>query len=271
NDDMLDSGRSGHGLVDHRLEVEGFSSVKPNIGGDDQFRFGILNAAREGRGAESGIDHTMNDTDAGACKHGDDLFGNFRKVDGDPVSLREPKFLERIRATIDLSVELGVGDDPFLVVLANPDDGDLVLAPGFDMTVQTVIRHIARGADEPLRPGIVPFQNFGPGREPLKLFGDVAPETFRVGNRFFIGAIVVLNIRRSFGPSARLIHSTFLKEGIDILCHGLMTPSGRSGKQTLGIMLEAWGGTLPYLGTGVGVYGWTLWSAAALNPLSTVS
>src|SRR4029078_9700800 len=124
--------------------------VKSNICCNDQFRFGILDAARESRGTESGIDHTMNDTDAGAGKHGDDLFGYFRKVDGDPISLREPKFLERIRATIDLSVELGIGDGPFLVVLADPDDGDLVLAPGFDMTVQTVIRHVARGADEPL-------------------------------------------------------------------------------------------------------------------------
>ena len=72
----------------------------------------------------------MNDTDACAGEHGDDLFRNFRKVDRDPVSLREPEFLERIRATIDLSVELAVGDDPFLVVLADPDDGGLVLAPG---------------------------------------------------------------------------------------------------------------------------------------------
>src|ERR1041384_8047089 len=129
--DMLDGGRMDHGLVNHRLEVEGFPPVKADIGCNNQFCFGILDATRKSRGAESGIDHTMNDTDAGAGKHGDDLFGNFRKVDCHPISLREPKFLERIRATIDLPVELAIGDDPFLVVFAYPDDGDLVLAPGF--------------------------------------------------------------------------------------------------------------------------------------------
>ncbi len=192
----------------------------------------------------------MNDADACAGEHGDDLFGNFRKVDRDPVSLREPKFLERIRATIDLSVELAIGDDPFLVVLADPDDRHLILAPGFDVTVQTVIGNVAGGADEPLGPGIIPFENLGPGGEPLKLLGDVAPETFRVGNRFLVGAVVVLNIGRGFGLSGRLIHTAFLEEGIDVVCHGAMTPSGRGGKQIGAIMLEGQGGTQPYLGTG---------------------
>ena len=190
----------------------------------------------------------MNDADACAGEHGDDLFGNFRKVDRDPVSLREPKFLERIRATIDLSVELAIGDDPFLVVLADPDDRHLILAPGFDVTVQTVIGNVAGGADEPLGPGIIPFQDLGPGGEPLKLLGDVAPEAFRVGNRFLVGALVVLNIGRGFGLSGRLIHAAFLEEGIDFLCHGAMTPSGRGAKQIIVIMLEGRGGTQPYLG-----------------------
>src|SRR6267143_6182229 len=96
----------------------------------------------------------------------DDLFGNFRKVDRDSISLREPKFLERIRATIDLSVELAIGDDPFLVVFADPDDRHLIPAPGFDVTVQTVMGNVAGGADEPLGPGIIPFQDLSPGGEP---------------------------------------------------------------------------------------------------------
>ena len=194
----------------------------------------------------------MNDADACAGEHGDDLFGNFRKVDRDPISLHEPKFLERIRTTIDLSIELAIGDDPFLVVLADPDDRHLIPAPGFDVTVQTVIGNIAGGVDEPLGPGIIPFQDLGPGGEPLQLLGDVAPEVFRVGNRFLVGALVILNIGRGFNLSGRLIHPAFLEEGIDILCHGAMTPSGRGVRHNSVIMLEGSGGTQPYLGTGEG-------------------
>jgi len=49
-----------------------------------------------------------------------------------------------------------------------------------------------------------------------------------------------------------MIEAAFLEEGIDFLCHGAMTPSGRAAKQLRVIMLEGWGGTQPYLGTGEG-------------------
>ena len=55
--DPFDGGTVGYGLVDHLLEVEDLSPVKPDVGRNDQLAFGILNAACEGRGAESGIDH----------------------------------------------------------------------------------------------------------------------------------------------------------------------------------------------------------------------
>ena len=190
----------------------------------------------------------MNDADACAGEHGDDLFGNFRKVDRDPVALLEPKLLERIRTTIDLAVQFAIGDDPFLVVLTDPDDGDFILAPGFDVTVQTVIGNVAGGADEPLGPGIIPLQNLGPGREPLKFLGDVAPEAFRVGNRFLVGALIVLNIGSGFGLSSRLIHTAFLEEGIDVLCHDATTPSDQGARRILRIMLEGRGGTQLCLG-----------------------
>src|SRR4026209_1742 len=189
----------------------------------------------------------MNDADAGAGEHGDDLFGYFRQVDSDPVAFGEPKFLERICATVELPVEFTIGDDPFLIVFTHPDDGDFVPAPGFHMTIQTVIRDVAGGADEPFSPGIGPFENLGPGRKPLKLLGDAAPETFRIGNRFLVGTVVVLNIGNGYCLSGRLIYTAFLEKGIDVVCHGAMTPSGRSGKQTGAIMLEGWGGTQPYL------------------------
>ena len=36
-------------MIDHCLEVEDFSPVKPDISRNDQFGFGVLNAVREGR------------------------------------------------------------------------------------------------------------------------------------------------------------------------------------------------------------------------------
>jgi hypothetical protein len=61
-----------------------------------------------------------------------------------------------------------------------------------------------------------------------------------------------LNMGRGFGLSGRLVNSAFLEEGIDIFCHGAMTPSGRGAKHIMVIMLEGRGGTQPYLGTGEG-------------------
>ena len=124
---MFDGGRIGYGLVDHRLEGQDLAPVKSDVGRYDQRGFSVLNAVREGRRTESGIDHTMNDADAGAGEHGDDLFGDFRKVNRDPVAFLESKLLKRIRATIDLSVEFTVRNDPFLVVFTDPNDRYLIL------------------------------------------------------------------------------------------------------------------------------------------------
>src|SRR5262245_585857 len=158
----------------------------------------------------------MNEADARASEHRDDLFGDFRKVDRDPIAFGKPKFLECICATIDLPVQLAIGDDPFLVVLTDPNDGDFVLAPGFDVTIQTVIGYVAAGADEPLGPGIIPLENPTPGGEPLQLFGDVAPEPLRVGDRLLVGALIVLNIGSGFCLNGWVTYAAFLEEGIDV-------------------------------------------------------
>ena len=50
---MFDGGRISDGLIDHRLEVENLSPVKSDVGRNDQFGLGILDAVREGRSAES--------------------------------------------------------------------------------------------------------------------------------------------------------------------------------------------------------------------------
>src|SRR6185503_15325228 len=137
--------------------VNHLSPVESDIRRDDQFSFGVLDTACEGWGAESGIDHAMNDTDTCAGEHCNDLFRNFRKVDCDPISPGEPEPFQCIRAAIDLSVQLAVRDDSFLIVLPDPDHGDLIFTPGFDVPVQTVIVNVAGGSDKPFGPGIIPF------------------------------------------------------------------------------------------------------------------
>src|SRR5262245_64272846 len=145
---MLDRRGLSHSLVNHRLEIEHLSPVESDIGCNDEFGFGVLNAAREGWSTESGIDDTVNDTDASTGKHRNDLFRNFWEIDGDPISLYEPQGFKCICARIELAVEFGIGDDPFLAGFAGPDGRDLVLAPSVHVPVWAIISSVAGGGDK---------------------------------------------------------------------------------------------------------------------------
>ena len=59
-------------------------------------------------------------------------------------------------------MQLLIGKDANVAGLALPNDRGFILAPGFDMTVQAVVRQIDLAADKPFRPRAIPFENLVP-------------------------------------------------------------------------------------------------------------
>src|SRR6185312_4445391 len=98
----------------------------------------IVDSAGEGRGAETGIDDAVNHADSGASQHSDNLLRNFGQIDGDTIPSLEAKLFKGVGAAVHLSVEFSIGEDSFLIVFADPDQRDFVLAPGLDVPVQAV-------------------------------------------------------------------------------------------------------------------------------------
>ena len=59
------------------------------------------------------------------------------------------------------------------------------------MSIETVVREIDLAADEPLRPGRVPFEDAVPLSKPVKLLGDASPERFGILFGFAIELLVL--------------------------------------------------------------------------------
>jgi hypothetical protein len=220
----LDRRAGLQGFVHDRFQGNDFSAVVADIGGDDQMGFGVVDTAGQCRGAETGIDDTVDHADARAGQHGHDLLGNLREINRDAVALLQAQLLEGVGAAIHLAIELPVGEDALGIVLADPDDGDFVFPSVFDMAIEAVIGNVAGGADKPFGERVVPFQDFAPGGKPVEFLGDSVPEGFRVGDRLFIFGLVILDMGCGFGFGARLVGSAFLQQGLDLLTHDHTPP-----------------------------------------------
>src|SRR5262249_24043603 len=103
---------------------------------------------------------------------------------------------------------------------AFPQDCGLVLLPGLNLAVETVVGEIDLAVEEPLSPGQVPFQDFVPFLEPVQLAGNVGPELFRIGRRSIVELLV---LGHALYPSMlaelhrRVELAGFAKDGLDIL------------------------------------------------------
>jgi hypothetical protein len=89
-------------------------------------------------------------------------------------------------------MQLLVGECANFARLALPNNRGLILTPGIDVPVQTVVREIDLAADEPLRPGAIPFENFVPLLEPVQFAGNARPEFFGLVDRFLIEMLVFI-------------------------------------------------------------------------------
>src|SRR5215831_6950072 len=126
----------------------------------------------------------MDGADAGAGQHGVSRLRDHRQVDRDPVALPDATRLEHIGKPADLRVKLPVRDLAIMFwVVAFPDDGDLIAAPG-EMAIDAVVRHVGDAVLEPfdrhvvrIKRGVLDLREW---LEPVDALGFPAPETIRI-------------------------------------------------------------------------------------------
>ena len=110
DDDMIDAA----GLGDRRIGI-GFqrhlaAAAQAFVGGDDDVRLAILDAAGKRIRREAAEHHGMDGADAGAGQHGVGRFRNHRQIDGDAVALLDVAVAQDIGEAADLVVQLLIGD-----------------------------------------------------------------------------------------------------------------------------------------------------------------
>src|ERR1700687_5130936 len=116
-------------------------------------------------------------------------------------------------------MQLLVGESANLAGFALPDDRGFILAPGFDMAIQAVIREVDLAPDEPFRPRAIPFENLVPLLEPVKFAGNPRPEFVGVVDGFLVEMLVFVQ-RLDVGLFAelgrRLELALLIQNGIDV-------------------------------------------------------
>src|ERR1700760_2156759 len=108
-------------------------------GGDDEFRFAIVDALRQRVRREAGEHHRMDRADP---RTGEDRVGGFRdhrQIDGDAVALLDVAGAQDVGHPADLVMQFLVGDVLRLRgIVALPDDRGLVCPPG-KMPVDAIV------------------------------------------------------------------------------------------------------------------------------------
>ena len=197
----MDIGTLAQRGVDCRLERAGRTAPVAAVGGDDDPRVGILDAALQSIGREAAEDHGVRRTQPGAGQHRDGGLRDHRHVDGDPVALADAELGEGVRGLADRSVQVGVGDRAGVARLALPVDGDLVAVSCLDMAVDAVVRDVELRASEPFRERRVrPVEHL----IPLGFPGDQLPGLARPESQP-VGGCLVVQSGVGIGPRRELV------------------------------------------------------------------
>ena len=83
---MADVGSAGQGDIGIGLELDHVSGTPSAVLGDHHPGVGIEDPAGEGIGREPAEYNGVDQTETGACQHGDGELGDHAHVDGDPVA-----------------------------------------------------------------------------------------------------------------------------------------------------------------------------------------
>lgn len=189
------------------------------VGADQGHRFGVGQSGPDRRRAEAGKHRQRDAAQPRQREEGDGDFGRHRQVDADRGAAHQADRLEPRGEANHLFGELGVRQSAHGAVLAFPDDGFVLAAPGFEMPLEQALGHVRGGADAPLRPGEAVGQIEHPRvraseadlqvtqqrvLEPLGLFASAAFELGLVGDPR--GAHEALPVGRASKGLARLPH-----------------------------------------------------------------
>ena len=178
------------------LEADLLAPPVAAVGGDQDLRPAVVDAARQGLGREAPEDDRVGRADAGAGEHRDRQLRDHRHVDGDAVALLDAELLEGVGGLADLAQEVGVGQRPGVARLADPVVGDLVAEAGLDVPVEAVVGDVELAADEPLRERQVPLE----GRvERLRPADPLARQALPEGHVVALGLVVEVSLRVGLG------------------------------------------------------------------------
>mmetsp|Transcript_23087 Transcript_23087/g.46757 ORF Transcript_23087/g.46757 Transcript_23087/m.46757 type:complete len:277 (-) Transcript_23087:199-1029(-) len=186
-------------LVRDRVEVQRLLAAHDAVGGDNDGRLAVLDAARERLCAEPSEHHGVDGADAGAGEHGNGQLHHHRKVDRHSVALLDAHASQSVAELRHLLQHLGVGEGLLLAVVALPDEHHVVALPVVDVLVKSVVREVCLGAQEPLdrhRPlGKIEIDlvHRVPFFLPVQVLGHVRPEAIRVFKRPLVHFVVLIH------------------------------------------------------------------------------
>ena len=110
DDDKIDAAGFGDCRVGIGLQRDLAAAANALIGGNDDVRLAVLDAAGERIRRETAEHHGMDRADARAGEHGVSRFRNHRHVDGDAVALLDVAVAQNIGEAADLVVQFLVAD-----------------------------------------------------------------------------------------------------------------------------------------------------------------
>jgi len=147
----LDAGGIAHRqrLVDRALQRHRFAAAHRFVRGDDQLGLGILDAFEQTLRRKAAEHHRMDGADTGARLHRHHRLDAHRHVDDDAVALLDAERFQAIGKLAHPRMKLLVGDLGHRTVVGLENQRGLV-APGGQMTIQAVVRHIELAVVEPL-------------------------------------------------------------------------------------------------------------------------
>ena len=187
DDDMVDAAGPLDRRVDIGLERHLAAAAQALVGGDDEGRLRVLDAAGERIRREAAEDHGMDGAEPCAGEHRIGRLGDHRHVDRDPVALADAAVAHDVRHAADLVVQLAIGDMlRFGRVVALPDDRHLVAARRkvpVDAVIGDVGRAVLEPADRDLAWSESRVLDPGIGLEPVDPLALLAPEALGVPHR----------------------------------------------------------------------------------------
>ena len=186
--------RFGDRRVGIGLERHLAAAAQAFVGGDDDFRLAILDAAGERIRREAAEHHGMDGADARAGQHGVGRFRDHRQVDGDAIAFLDVAVAQNVGEAADLVVQLLIGDVLGIFrIVAFPDDGGLV-ASGVQMAVDAVVGDVGGAVLEPFDRDVVFGErgvlDLGEMLHPVDALGLLGPKAVGIGERACVHFLV---------------------------------------------------------------------------------